>query len=171
MDELIPQNCTCTVLVCYTDMLSFSLLFGSRINKVLKSIYKQLELRGSCVRLSHFKHPDQLLWSIGSKLASSSVFANILKKEYKSDAVTLNTLIKGFCLKGSSIKHCTFYDKVVAQGFHLGQICYGTFANGLCKVGKTREALQLLRRFDGKLVQPNVVMYNTIIDAYAKINF
>ena len=56
-----------------------------------------------------------------------------------------------------------FHDKVVVLGFHLDQISYGTLINGLCKVGETKAALRLLRRVDGKLVQPDVVMYNTII--------
>jgi len=40
--------------------------------------------------------------------------------------------------------------------------------NGLCKVGETRAALELLRLVDGKLVQPDVVMYTMIIDGMCK---
>jgi pentatricopeptide repeat domain-containing protein 1/leucine-rich PPR motif-containing protein len=61
---------------------------------------------------------------------------------------------------------------VVAEGFQLNQVSYTTLVNGLFKVGETRAALQLLRQVDGKLVPPNVVMYNTIIDIVcARINF
>jgi pentatricopeptide repeat domain-containing protein 1/leucine-rich PPR motif-containing protein len=60
---------------------------------------------------------------------------------------------------------------MVAEGFQLNQVSYTTLVNGLFKVGETRAALQLLRQVDGKLVPPNVVMYNTIIDIVcARIN-
>ncbi|XP_045810404.1 pentatricopeptide repeat-containing protein At3g22470, mitochondrial-like [Trifolium pratense] len=72
----------------------------------------------------------------------------------------------GYCLKGEIHKALHFHDKVVAQGFQLNQVSYGTLINGLCKVGETRSALQLLRRIDGKLLQPNVVMYSAIIERF-----
>jgi pentatricopeptide repeat protein len=50
----------------------------------------------------------------------------------------------------------------------LNQVSYTTLINGLFKVGETRAALQMLRQVDGKLVPPNVVMYNTIIDSMCK---
>ncbi|KAH1086219.1 hypothetical protein AAZX31_07G096900 [Glycine max] len=40
--------------------------------------------------------------------------------------------------------------------------------NGVCKIGETRAAIQLLRKIDGTLTEPDVVMYNTIIDCLCK---
>ena len=40
--------------------------------------------------------------------------------------------------------------------------------NGVCKIGETRAAIELLRMIDGGLTEPDVVMYNTIIDGLRK---
>lgn len=63
-----------------------------------------------------------------------------------------------------------FYDHVVAKGFQLDQVSYGTLINGLGKMGETQAALRLLRKIEGKLVTSNtdVVMYSTIIDTLCK---
>ncbi|KEH17453.1 pentatricopeptide (PPR) repeat protein [Medicago truncatula] len=37
-----------------------------------------------------------------------------------------------------------------------------------CKMGETRAALQMLRKIEGKLINTNVVMHNTIIDSLCK---
>ncbi|KAG5022169.1 hypothetical protein JHK85_018511 [Glycine max] len=71
--------------------------------------------------------------------------------------VTLNILINCFC--------------------HLGQINLTfsvTLINGVCKIGETRAAIELLRMIDGGLTEPdvgisaNVVTYNTLIHGFCK---
>ena len=40
--------------------------------------------------------------------------------------------------------------------------------NGVCKIGDTRAAIQLLRKIYGRLTKPNELMFNDIIDAMCK---
>ncbi|PNX89124.1 pentatricopeptide (PPR) repeat protein, partial [Trifolium pratense] len=61
-----------------------------------------------------------------------------------------------------------FHHHVVAYGFVLNQVSYGTLIDGFCKIGKTRAALQVLRQLKWKSVKPSVVMYTTIIDTMCK---
>jgi len=47
----------------------------------------------------------------------------------------LTTLIKGLCLSGEVKKALHFHDDVIAKGFHLDKVSYGTLIDGLCKTG------------------------------------
>jgi len=40
--------------------------------------------------------------------------------------------------------------------------------NGLCKIGETKVAIQLLRIIEAQSIEPDVVMYNTIIHSLIK---
>ncbi|PNX90464.1 pentatricopeptide repeat-containing protein, partial [Trifolium pratense] len=68
-----------------------------------------------------------------------SILAKILKLGYQPDVITLTTLIK---------------------------VSYGTLIDELCKIGETRAALQVLRRIEGKLAKPNVVLRKLKGDVY-----
>lgn len=50
-------------------------------------------------------------------------------------------------------------------GYNPNTITYGTLVNGLCKVGKTNEAIGLLRKMDEQNLELDVVLYSTIIDS------
>ena len=112
---------------------------------------------------SHFHSQPPSIQNVDDAV-SLSVLTKILKRGYPPDTVTLNTLIKGLCLKGQVKKALHFHDKLLAQGFQLNQVGYGTLINGVCKIGDTRAAIKLLKKIDGRLTKPDVVMYSTIID-------
>jgi len=76
------------------------------------------------------------------------------------NVITFTTLIKGICQTGDVQQALSFHYKVVAEGFDVDHYSYRTLINVLCKVGDTRAALQLLRQ----VVEPDVVMYTTVID-------
>ncbi|XP_058776587.1 pentatricopeptide repeat-containing protein At1g63070, mitochondrial-like [Vicia villosa] len=146
----------------------FRFLVKAKHYSTALSLHRQLELKGVASDLVNLNILMNCFSQLGLNSFSFSVFANILKKGYHPNAITLATLIKGLCLKGHLHQALYFHDKVVVQGFHLNQVSYGTLINGLCKAGQTRAPLQLLKQVDGKLVQPDVVMYNTIIDSMCK---
>uniref|UniRef100_K7LEK5 Pentacotripeptide-repeat region of PRORP domain-containing protein n=1 Tax=Glycine max TaxID=3847 RepID=K7LEK5_SOYBN len=73
--------------------------------------------------------------------------------------VTLIILINCFCHMGQIT-----FDFFI----QLNQVSYKTLINGVCKIGDTRAAIQLLRKIYGRLTKPNELMFNDIIDAMCK---
>ncbi|MCH84580.1 pentatricopeptide repeat-containing protein, partial [Trifolium medium] len=71
-------------------------------------------------------------------------------------AATLSHSISCLCFSGKVQDALHFHDHVVAHEFHLNQVSYGTLINGLCKIGETKAAMQVLRQIEGKLVKPCV---------------
>ncbi|XP_045810393.1 pentatricopeptide repeat-containing protein At1g63150-like [Trifolium pratense] len=65
-------------------------------------------------------------------------------------------------------KHCTFMMILSLRDFSWTMLVTGHLINGLCKMGHTTPALQLLTRLEKGSVKPDVMMYNTIIDSMCK---
>ena len=78
--------------------------------------------------------------------------------------------MKGLCLDGRINEAKWFHVKLVAQGYELNHLTYGTLINALCKRRETGAAIQLLRQAERENVSLNVVMYNTIIESLYKEN-
>ncbi|BAT97733.1 hypothetical protein VIGAN_09126400 [Vigna angularis var. angularis] len=72
--------------------------------------------------------------------------------------------MRGLCDKGEVKEALNLHDKVVALGFRLDKITYGTLINGLSKIGETEAGIKLLRTIQGR----STVMYNIIIDSLLK---
>ena len=115
-------------------IIEFGKILGSlvKMNHYPAAIYlsKQFELRGIAPNIatltimincySHLAHMD----------LAFSVFAKILKMGYHPGTITLNTFMKGFCLNGEVEQALHFHDRVIAQGFRLNEVTYGTLING-----------------------------------------
>jgi len=53
-------------------------------------------------------------------------------------------------------------------GYKPNIVTYGMIMNDLCKIGKTSDAIGLLRKMDKGNLELNIVLYNTIIDSLCK---
>nr|ABN06148.1 Pentatricopeptide repeat [Medicago truncatula] len=78
--------------------------------------------------------------------------------------------MKGLCLNGQIDNAMEFHEKLVAQGYQLDHLTYGTLINALCKRRETGAAVFLLRQAERENVSLNVVTYNPIIDSLCKEN-
>lgn len=76
-------------------------------------------------------------------------------------------------------KALNLHDKVLSQGFQMTQVTYGILIDGLCKIGETKVAIQLLLKIEyeayhlysemvSKRISPTIVTYNVLIDALCK---
>ncbi|GAU31404.1 hypothetical protein TSUD_370530 [Trifolium subterraneum] len=99
--------------------------------------------------------------------------ANICKasmiKMIRSKSKFVCILVMDGCYQGKVKEALHFHDHVLAHGFHLDQVSYGTLINGLCKIGETRAALQVLRQIEGKLVEPNVGLFDEVETLLSKM--
>lgn len=60
-----------------------------------------------------------------------------------------------------------FFGKLLKLGFEPNAKTMTTLIKGLCKMGNTSGAIQLLRKMEG-VCKPDVVTFNTIIDSFCK---
>jgi pentatricopeptide repeat domain-containing protein 1 len=96
------------------------------------------------------------------KLASS-IFGKILKIEYEPPPVTLNSMLKGFCINNEVTNALRFYYSCIQSGFILNNVGYGTLLNGLCKSESVNHAVDLLKLTPRFGVTPDLMMYNTVL--------
>ena len=152
-------------------IFQFGKILGSLVKSnhfhTVVSLSQQLELKGIKQDLINCNILINSFCQLGHIPFAFSVFTKILKTGYDPNAITFTTLIKGLCLTGDIHQALNFHYKVVAEGFDVDHYGYGTIINGLCKVGDTRAALRLLRQ----VVEPDVVMFTTVIDSMCKDTF
>ena len=134
-NSLLHQNPT-------PPIFKFGKILGSLVKEnhysTAISLHRQMEFKGIASNLVTSNILINVCQQLGQNSFSLSVFANILKKGYEPDTITLTALIKGLCLKGDIHQALHFHDKVAALGFQLNQVSYSTLINGLCKVGETK---------------------------------
>ncbi|KAL4602077.1 hypothetical protein ACB092_10G026300 [Castanea dentata] len=93
------------------------------------------------------------------------LLATILKLDYQPTQSTLNTLLKGLCLKDNIFGAVRLVKEMENKGYQPNMITVGTIVNGLCKIGETSAAIRLLRTVEKRNFEPDVVLYSTIIDS------
>ncbi|MCH89162.1 pentatricopeptide repeat-containing protein, partial [Trifolium medium] len=95
-NHLLLQNPT-------PPIFHFGKILGSLVKAnhyyIVVSLHRQMELNGIASNLVTLSILINCFSQLGQSSLSFSVFANILKKGYEPNAITLNTLIKGLCLK------------------------------------------------------------------------
>ncbi|KEH42227.1 pentatricopeptide (PPR) repeat protein [Medicago truncatula] len=138
---------------------------------------------------SHNNHlqrvlPDIHTWTIlikahafdGNMFSAMSFFHKIINNGHRPTAEeTLNILLHGFCVRHQIHKAMLFYNYIVLKnengaGFKWNYHSYLILITGLCRIGETQSAIQLLRKalqieIDTESLHAFTVMrcYNTII--------
>lgn len=170
------HTCSCAVL-CFDVMLSNGMAPISDYNFVLESLVKV----GSYPTVfSLFNKLDESTqdihtWAIlikchsldGNMSSAISLFHNIIDTGHHPTAATLYFLLYGFCDRHQIHKAMLFYNYIILKkGFQLNHKCYLVLIEGLCKIGETHTAIQLLRRalqIDGEGDFTLLQCYNSII--------
>ncbi|WJX71752.1 hypothetical protein P8452_55709 [Trifolium repens] len=111
-NQLLHQNPT-------PPIIQFGNILGSlaKLNhySTVVSLHQLMEFNGISSNLVTSNILINCFSQLGQISLSFSVFANILKKGFQPNVITLAILIKGLCLKGQIQKALNFHDKVVAQ--------------------------------------------------------
>ncbi|KAL8210790.1 hypothetical protein R6Q57_005227 [Mikania cordata] len=85
------------------------------------------------------------------------------------DNATYSTLINGLVLADRVFEAIELFKKLLSDRFcEPDQIMFGTIINGLCKVGHTSKALELLSFMESGSCKPCVQQYNAVIDSLCK---
>lgn len=171
------HTCSCPVLG-FNVMLSNGMAPISDYNFILESLVKD----GSYPTVfSLFNKLDESTqdihtWAIlikchsvyGNMSSAISLFHKIINTGHHPTAETLYYLLYGFCDRDQIHKAMHFYnDIILKKGFQLDHDCYLVLIEGLCKIGETHTAIQLLRRavqIDRELGDFTLLLcYNSII--------
>lgn len=70
--------------------------------------------------------------------------------------------MNGLCLEGRVLEALALVNKMVENGHKRIAVTNGTIANGMCKMGDTVSALNMLKKIEGNHIKASV--YNVIID-------
>jgi pentatricopeptide repeat domain-containing protein 1 len=95
-----------------------------------------------------------------------SLFDKLIESGHHPSTPTLNDLFHGLFLQGEIHKALPFYNDVLLKGFKLDETSYDFLISGLCKIGETEKAIELLRQaqIDGGYIDFYVKsFYNAII--------
>jgi pentatricopeptide repeat domain-containing protein 1 len=99
--------------------------------------------------------PDVHTWDIliechsklGNMSSAFSLFRKIIDTGYHPTTQNLNHLLRGFCDKHEIHNAMLFYNGIILKkGFQLNCDSYYILINGLCEIGETQTAIQLLRK-------------------------
>ncbi|KAB2623300.1 pentatricopeptide repeat-containing protein [Pyrus ussuriensis x Pyrus communis] len=112
----------------------------------------------------------------GFSLAEATpFFQEIETKGYKCDEITYGTVINGLCKAGKTSKALEILTKMWEDGrFKPNQECYNPIIDSLCKErqidesGNWEEGVRLLKSMIDYGALPNIVTYNSVLDALYK---
>ncbi|XP_016667428.1 pentatricopeptide repeat-containing protein At1g62930, chloroplastic-like [Gossypium hirsutum] len=101
-----------------------------------------------------------------------SVLGKILKLGVEPSAVTLSTLINGFCNQSKIFEAISIFDEMTERGYQPDLIVYSTILKGLCKSGNTDRAVGFLRLMEGRGrgIESNVVTYDALVNGHCLQN-
>ncbi|XP_024630781.1 pentatricopeptide repeat-containing protein At1g12620 [Medicago truncatula] len=110
----------------------------------------------------------------GNMSSAISLFHKIIDTGHHPTAGTLYSLLYGFCDRHQIHKAMHFYNYIILKkGFQLDHKCYLVLIKGLCKIGETHTAIQLLRRAlqtdeegDFTLLRPDSCTYSHLVYGY-----
>ncbi|KAL4375033.1 hypothetical protein HN51_008901 [Arachis hypogaea] len=125
------------------------------------SLFQQLQGRGIAPDLFTLSIVINCCCGMGRMTLAFSVLAKIFRMDYQPNTVTSTTILKGLYLCGSVEKVVHFHDRVLAHGFQLNQVTYGTLINGLC-------AKYVFNTMAKNRVFPDVRSYNIMINGFCK---
>ncbi|XP_026658841.2 pentatricopeptide repeat-containing protein At3g18020 [Phoenix dactylifera] len=100
-----------------------------------------------------------------------NVLISMLQKQCQPDAITLNTVIHGFCKIGKVAEAKKIMsDMLNGNFFGPDVVTFTTIIRGLLDVGNSEEALDMLQRTMPKChCFPNVVTYNVVLCGLVKL--
>ncbi|KAG4948959.1 hypothetical protein JHK82_042152 [Glycine max] len=112
--------------------------------------------------ISLFNHVLRSLVKMKHCPTKISLSKHLELRRIKPNIVTLNTLIDCFCHFRQMSSAFSVLGKILKLGYQPNDITFTI----LIKARRNRTAVQSLRRIEGQLVKPGVLIYST----YAKIN-
>lgn len=110
--------------------------------------------------------PDCFTCGLLIDCCTRTIFGIMLRRGCQGNFIVIfNTLVKGLCTEGRITEATHLFDRMPQWGCSPDLVTCTTLIRGLCSVKSTTMALKFLREMASK---PNVVTYNTIIDAFCK---
>ncbi|KAJ0909576.1 putative tetratricopeptide-like helical domain superfamily [Helianthus annuus] len=98
-----------------------------------------------------------------------ALLATIFKQGHPPSLATYTTLIHGLVLADRVFEAVELFKKLLRGKLcEPNHIMYGIIFNGLCKVGHTSKALELLRFMESGSCKPGVEQYSVVIDSLCK---
>ncbi|KEH41773.1 pentatricopeptide repeat-containing protein At1g12620 [Medicago truncatula] len=83
----------------------------------------------------------------GNMSSALYLFNKIIDSGHYPTAETLNALLEGFCLRSQIDKAMPFYnDIILKKGYPLDHRSYNILVDGLCEIGETQLAINMLRQ-------------------------
>ncbi|KAM0069088.1 putative tetratricopeptide-like helical domain superfamily [Helianthus debilis subsp. tardiflorus] len=98
-----------------------------------------------------------------------ALLATLFKRGYSPSLATYSTLINGLVLADRVFEAVELFKKLLREKVcEPDQVMYGSVINGLCKVGHTSKALELLTFMESGSCKPCVEQYSVVIDSLCK---
>ncbi|KAI3808961.1 hypothetical protein L1987_24924 [Smallanthus sonchifolius] len=151
--------------------------FNQLINVIVKmrhystalSLYKQIKLMGIPADLYAMNVTINCLCRLNQVPYGFAFLATIFKQGHPPNSTTYNILINGHVLADRVFEAVELFKKLLRDKLcEPNQITFGTVINGLCKVGHTSKALELLMFLEASSCKPCVEQYSTVIDSLCK---
>jgi pentatricopeptide repeat domain-containing protein 1 len=132
----------------YNTLLSFLLKQGAHTTVI--SLAQKLESRSDQIQVFPDIDTRKILITCYSRkgyMASAfSLFDKIIKTGHHPSTPILNDLFEGLSLQGEIHKALLVYNDFLLKGFKLDYVSYDILIEGLCKIGETEKAIELLRQ-------------------------
>ncbi|KAJ0704807.1 putative tetratricopeptide-like helical domain superfamily [Helianthus annuus] len=98
-----------------------------------------------------------------------ALLLTLFKKGFSPSLATYSTLINGRVLADRVFDVVELFKKLLRDKLcDPDQVMYGTVINGLCKVGHTSKAIELLTFMEAGSCKPCVEQYSVVIDSLSK---
>lgn len=98
-----------------------------------------------------------------------SILGTFFKRGFLPNVTTFTTLLKGLFREDRIGEAQKLFKKIIRENLcEPNEVMYGTVIDGLCKIGNTGAAIDLLRVMERGKCRPDNVVYNSIIDGLCK---
>lgn len=98
-----------------------------------------------------------------------SIFGGFFKRGFLPNVTTFTTLLKGLFREDRIEEAQKLFKKIIRENLcEPNEVMYGTVIDGLCKIGNTGAAIDLLRVMERGKCRADNVVYNSIIDGLCK---
>nr|XP_043615013.1 putative pentatricopeptide repeat-containing protein At1g12700, mitochondrial [Erigeron canadensis] len=172
---MMPSNC---LIKCFRDNLDL-VEFNKLVTAIVKmkhystalSLFRQIYLMEIQPDIYTFNISINCYCRLNKVGYGFALLAIIFKQGHSPDLLTYTTLINGLVLSDQVFDAVELFKKLLRdKTCEPDQFMYGTVVNGLCKVGHSKRALEVLRFMEKSTCQPVVQHYNPIIDSLCKDN-
>ncbi|XP_039002765.1 pentatricopeptide repeat-containing protein At1g62930, chloroplastic-like [Hibiscus syriacus] len=97
---------------------------------------------------------------------SHTMLELMCQRNVKSDAITYNSLIHGFCYSGKWEEATSLLHRMMNERVDPDVATFNSFINALCGEKRTKEANTMLELLCQRNVKPEVVTYNSLIHGF-----